>query len=70
MTPEQALWTREQQFWLRSAPRMDDRQIARKDGLAVLTYRVIGKDRSLRCRSTYARACGSWLLLEHRQLAG
>lgn len=71
MTQDQTLWMKENRFWDREAPpRIDRRRMQHKDGVAVLSYRVIGKTRSLLCRSTYARACGSWLLLEHRQSPG
>lgn len=69
MNVEQALWSKEDAFWSSAHPRIDDRLIEREGPLAVLSYRVTGRDRALRCRSTYARACGSWMLLEHRQTA-
>jgi hypothetical protein len=69
MTAEDVLWSREQGFWAATRPRIDDRRITREGPLAVLTYRVTTPARPLRCRSTYARSCGSWLLVEHRQSA-
>ena len=70
MTHEQTLWTREQGFWDQTRPRIDERRITRDGGLAVLSYRITDRLRAVRCRSTYARACGSWMLVEHRQSAG
>ncbi|MCR8725286.1 hypothetical protein [Frigidibacter sp. ROC022] len=68
MLHDQTLWMKENRFWDRDAPpRIDDRRMLHKDGVAVLSYRVTGKTRALHCRSTYARACGSWMLIEHRQ---
>ena len=67
MTPEQTLWTKEQGFWDASRPRLDDRSLTRDGGIAVLSYRIAGTARPVRCTSTYARACGHWLLVEHRQ---
>jgi hypothetical protein len=70
MTQEQTLWLQEQNFWDRDTrPRIDDRHITEDNGIAVLSYRVTGNSRVLRCRSTYARACGAWMLLEHQQTA-
>ncbi len=70
MTQEQTLWLQEQNFWDRDTqPRIDDRHMSEDNGIAVLSYRVTGVSRILRCRSTYARACGSWMLLEHQQTA-
>jgi hypothetical protein len=43
--------------------------VTRTGRLAVLSYRVTQASRRLTCRSTYLRACGTWLLLEHRQTA-
>ena len=68
MTRQQALWVHEQTFWNRGIqPRIDDRSLTEENGVAILSYRVIGKHRVVRCRSTYAQACGAWMLLEHRQ---
>ena len=70
MTQEQALWNQEREFWDRATqPRIDDEKLPEDNGIAVLSYRVTGDRRILRCRSTYARACGAWMLLEHQQTA-
>ena len=69
MTPEHALWAKEQGFWQTDRPRLDDRRMTREAGFAVLSYRIAGPGRAVRCTSTYARACGHWMLVEHRQAA-
>lgn len=69
MTYEQALWSKEQGFWDGQKPRIEDRALTREGGIAVLTYRMTGRKRPVRCKSTYARACGSWMLVEHHQSA-
>lgn len=70
MTPEQSLWQREREFWDHEPDdRVDDVSMTREDGHAVVRYRVTGGSGVLRCESTYERACGAWMLLEHRQSA-
>jgi hypothetical protein len=69
MTAEDVLWSREQGFWDPGTPCLDERRVTRTGRLAVLSYRVTQASRRLTCRSTYLRACGTWLLLEHRQTA-
>jgi hypothetical protein len=69
MTQEQILWSKEHRFWQGSRPRIAERSLVREGSLAVLSYRVTGALRSVRCTSTYARTCGSWMLLEHHQSA-
>jgi hypothetical protein len=70
MTSEQDLWTTETGLWPDARPRLTERHLTRSPGLAVLSYRIAGAAPPVRCISTYARACGDWMLVEHRQSAG